>query len=116
VSSSGNARVSADAVRGYVEQVQPFGPQLRVSGWAADVARGRAADCVLLLSGDRLVAAGTPYLARADVARDHGAAVARSGFSIVAAARTDSRRSRRHACARSLADGRASELTRLPAT
>jgi hypothetical protein len=71
-----------DAIDGYVEGIDGRGTSLRVSGWAADTSRRRLPERVMVFADGRLLAAGAPSIARPDVARAHGRAVERSGYSL----------------------------------
>jgi 4-amino-4-deoxy-L-arabinose transferase-like glycosyltransferase len=70
------------AVRGYVERSTVSKETVTVSGWAANVKRGRLADAVLIFSNDRFVGAVTTTDRRPDVSRVFRKQLTGSGYSI----------------------------------
>ena len=72
--------VAEGVADGYIDSVKADGDTVSVAGWATDAAHGRAAERVLLVSGDRLIQAGTPTGPRDDLAAQYGPGVALAGF------------------------------------
>jgi peptidoglycan/LPS O-acetylase OafA/YrhL len=84
VSSWGTFHVVPAAVGGFIERFSSCGRAPVVEGWAADTARQRVAERVLILADDDLLIAGPPNRSRPDVARVRGRALGSSGFLLTA--------------------------------
>jgi hypothetical protein len=70
------------AVSGHVDRSTVDGRTVTISGWAANVERGRLADAVLIFSNDRFVGAVTTTMRRPDVSRTFHRQLTRSGYVV----------------------------------
>ena len=102
--------VEEGAADGYIDSVKADGSTVSVAGWATNAAHDEAAERVLLLSGDRLIQAGTLTGPREDLAAQYGPGVGLAGFEFtgIDAAEVQDGPGRLRVLA--VVDGRASEL------
>lgn len=75
--------VVASAARGSVDLVTADANAITVGGWAGTGRPPRAADRVVAFAGDRFLATARPSEPRADIARELGRGLTRSGFKLV---------------------------------